>query len=563
MSFNIKHYVAIGLGFAVFAGFAMQRSTATKQPAAFESHAGEFKPLSSFDSTKAEASRIATTKPGIAQVATLQHVSQDLPTGQQVAFDLGVSPNDGSDFRVPDFLDEPEMGLAVNSMDDGGKHESECIESGAEDSNLPIELIAVATLDQYLQQTENRDESTDQDVATTSNEPAIDKPTGQVLVDKVVAGSIIVEPIQDNQSQQIVDVTKPVDSSKDEDWIYAISDDSEQDIATAPKSLESSEVQQVANEVTEVASEIGATRALPLPDAVAQQAVHHIEYGKSLSRRGASFAARQEFYAALRVIAESNDKVAGTNECSRALSQAVLAMKEAKDFVSENTESELLMDVSSITETHRSKIIERIEGQSTSPGEAMRIYFDFAQRQLDTAGGRNVVSTEAFYCLGKLHSVTSQSEPAPGRLDVAKAKAYHHAVLMGDEKDYRSANELGVLMVRSGQLQAATEMFKRSLINRPTPQAWHNLAKTHRRLGQEDLAQLAEEELALLSDTPASSGTIRWVPTTTFNAQAPVQIEETDRVASQPDELTTKPKTTAEKIKAQTRSLGQRLKDLF
>ena len=33
-----------------------------------------------------------------------------------------------------------------------------------------------------------------------------------------------------------------------------------------------------------------------LPEGVAQEAVHHIEYGKSLSRRGASFGARQKFF---------------------------------------------------------------------------------------------------------------------------------------------------------------------------------------------------------------------------------------------------------------------------
>ena len=39
-----------------------------------------------------------------------------------------------------------------------------------------------------------------------------------------------------------------------------------------------------------------------LSESVAQEAVHHIEYGKSLSRRGASFGARQKFFAALGVI---------------------------------------------------------------------------------------------------------------------------------------------------------------------------------------------------------------------------------------------------------------------
>jgi len=319
------------------------------------------------------------------------------------------------------------------------------------------------------------------------------------------------------------------------------------------------------NEVASRSSDRIAPLTVPLQEAAAQQAVHHIEYGKSLSRRGAAYAARQEFYTALRVTAESNDATTGTQEFSRALSQAILAMKEARDFVQEDTEAGMLLDVSSIVETHRSKIIDKAQAASTNPTQAMERYFVYAQNKLDEASGRNAVSAEILFCLGKLHTTISNTKTVPDKIDVARAIAYHHAALMSDKNSFRSANELGVLLVQMGQLEQATELFKQSLIAQPTPQAWQNLAKTHRRMGQQDLAQLAETEYVLLSQTQMASSSVplRWVPTESFNANPPMEFLKTKRVANRPESLSAEPKTTSEKAQTKIKSFGARLKELF
>ena len=85
-----------------------------------------------------------------------------------------------------------------------------------------------------------------------------------------------------------------------------------------------------------------------LPESAAQQAAHHIEYGKSLSRRGASFAAKQELYSALRVIAQANDASIGGNNFSTALGRGILLMKEAEDFVVKNPQSAVALDVAKV-----------------------------------------------------------------------------------------------------------------------------------------------------------------------------------------------------------------------
>lgn len=208
---------------------------------------------------------------------------------------------------------------------------------------------------------------------------------------------------------------------------------------------------------------------MAVTESVAQRAAQHIEYGKSLSRRGAAYAARQEFYAALTTLAQANDAQVGTNEFSHALRQGILAMKEAEDFVVRDAESQIGLNVGMVIETHQTGVLTKVEAERMTPIQAMQRYFAAAQQQLNYAGGSNVVAGEALFCLGKLHTSVSEADPTSSRLDLAKAMVYHQAALESDSNNYRSANELGVLMARSGRLEAAKELLKTSLRINPAP----------------------------------------------------------------------------------------------
>ena len=299
-----------------------------------------------------------------------------------------------------------------------------------------------------------------------------------------------------------------------------------------------------------------------LPESAAQQAAHHIEYGKSLSRRGASFAAKQELYSALRVIAQANDASIGGNNFSTALGRGILLMKEAEDFVVKNPQSAVALDVAKVIDSHRSNLISATEAASMSPAQAMQRYYTVAQEQLDFAGGRNVVSAEAFFCLGKLQTALMKTQTVPGPLDTAKAIVFHQVALQSDNNHFRSANELGVLLAKTGQLERSTELFKQSLIANPTTQGWQNLAKAHNRLGEQRLAQLAHSEAVVASQVQVanSSAGIQWMPAAQFVAQAPVQYE--DRVATKPGDLPPS-RLPPKKEDPEPKSLSERIKDLF
>lgn len=264
-----------------------------------------------------------------------------------------------------------------------------------------------------------------------------------------------------------------------------------------------------------------------LPEGVAQEAVHHIEYGKSLSRRGASFGARQKYFAALGVIARGNDVQTGGNAYTTALGRAIRAMREVQDFAVRNADIHVGINVAEILETHQTRIINANEAAVMAPVEAMQRYFTFAHQQLSFAGGQNVVTAEALYCLGKLHTVMAKHHPET--LDIAKAIVFHRAAVSSDARNSRSYNELGVLLARSGQLGEAEELFKKSLQINPVAETWQNLAKTHNRQGEVELAQLAHTEFAIATQTmpvQSSAAQIAWLPSQAFNQVGPADFHE-------------------------------------
>jgi tetratricopeptide (TPR) repeat protein len=298
------------------------------------------------------------------------------------------------------------------------------------------------------------------------------------------------------------------------------------------------------------------TLGLGLNESVAQRAAHHVEYGKTLARRGATHVARQEFFSALRVLAQAGDEKLGTNQRSQALKRAIIALKEAEDFMIHDTETQIGLDTGLVVETHTSGILNQEDAKNVSPVRAMQLYLATAQRELQIACGRNVVSSEVLHGLGKLHSMSSEHISTSGRLDVAKAIVYHRAALGCDANNHRSANELGVLLARAGQLEEAKLLFKQSLRCKATPQTWRNLAKVHARLGEKNLADLARSEYDRLLRSPidANDGRIQWVNAQRFNATAPLP---THKMAT---ESPAKPASSGQK---ESKSIGQRLKDLF
>ena len=333
--------------------------------------------------------------------------------------------------------------------------------------------------------------------------------------------------------------------------------------AAIPETIEPYEQQALASQVSTQPAQLAPQVLFSLSNADAQKAVHHIEYGKTLSRRGAAFTARQEFLAAMQVIAAANDRASGNNQHSKALKMAMLTMREADDFSVANPEQQIHMDVASVVESHRSQVLSPVQAAHLSPVQAMNRYFASAQNQLDLAGGRNAVSAEVFYCMGKLHTLLNRKQKVLGPYQTAQSVVYHQAALLSDNQHHRSANELGVLLARSGRLEQSKLLFERSLMAQPTVRTWQNLAETHRRLGETDFANQAAAEVQILASNPAPSGVsnIQWKPVEVFNAEAPIEINH-QRVAQLPSLPQQKPEAAPARPGA-IKTIKDKLKGIF
>ncbi len=287
-----------------------------------------------------------------------------------------------------------------------------------------------------------------------------------------------------------------------------------------------------------------------IPEGVAYKAASRIEYGKSLSRRGAAFAARQEFLYALNSIAQALDSQRGDNYHTQALNNAVVAISEAGDFFQGSSESQIGMNVGRVVESHRSDVVSAEQARTMTRNVVVQRYLAYAENQFAIAGCQNVVSSEALYSLGKLRSVMSKHSRNPDQLDVAKAIMFHRAALANNANNFRSAHELGVVLAENVQLEDAKVMIKQSLMVQQTPEAWSNLATIHERMGEYQLAEQAKRQYAVnvQNNTDSIPGVNDWVSPQQFDECVPMDVYES--TAKKPETATINSKQIGEEGKS-------------
>lgn len=260
-----------------------------------------------------------------------------------------------------------------------------------------------------------------------------------------------------------------------------------------------------------------------LPDGVQIKVVQHIEYGKSLARRGATFGAQKEFQSALRLVAQAIDYKNNSRELTSRLSSAFLALREADDFYFAQSEHEGIVDVLTIGKRHDSDILTEEMLSQMTPVDAMQAYYNYVQDQFIVCGGKTVVAGEALYCLGKLFVVKSKSVVDGSQLDNAKAIVHHRSAIGCDSRNYKSANELAVLLAKAGRMKQAKNLLVHSLKVKQIPRAWENLAFIHQQLGEAKLAELAFTEFQRTLEAPPATNQIQWIAPDQFARQSQQQ----------------------------------------
>jgi tetratricopeptide (TPR) repeat protein len=253
---------------------------------------------------------------------------------------------------------------------------------------------------------------------------------------------------------------------------------------------------------------------------IATQADQQIRHGFDLAGRGACFAARAEFTAALRLIAQGLDNDRNTTVHSQALSAALTAMKEAQDFIPAAGKLEGDLDLPTIVASHRTPVLNNVPREQLQAMRALKQYLTFAQEQLALAAGQEVSGSVALGALGKVHAALAGKANPEVAAPEAKAIVYFQAALLVCPQNYMAANDLGVLLAHSGDFAGALRVLEHSVLVCRCAENLNNLSVVYRQVGQQRLAELAAEKARIAkaeevarqkSASLSAGGTVAWV----------------------------------------------------
>ncbi len=174
--------------------------------------------------------------------------------------------------------------------------------------------------------------------------------------------------------------------------------------------------------------------------------------------------------------------------------------------------------------THSTPVLkDSVDG--LTPIMALRCYQTFAQEQFAAAAGREVAGSMALHAMGKLHTALAEKKVVTVVAAESKAVVFFQAALLVHPKNFMAANDLGVLLARSGNYADARAMLQYSVSLSPQAVGWQNLATVYRQMNQVKLAEqasrqatvLREREVARRRTSPTvANDMVRWVDPQSF-----------------------------------------------
>jgi hypothetical protein len=231
-----------------------------------------------------------------------------------------------------------------------------------------------------------------------------------------------------------------------------------------------------------------------------------VQRGYGLAQRGALFAAQTEFVQVLRRIAQAKDVAAGCGERSQALAAGLRALDEAEDFVPAGIQLEADIEVQIVASSHRTPALQ--DGQDNIlPHQAAELYHRYAEEQLAFAVSDEQAGSMALHGLGKIYALLAARNDDDMQW-TRRAHTMYSAALVARPDNHLAANELGVILCRSGRTVAAIELFARTIDGAPSSLAYHNLAVAQRKLGLQVQAAANEHQSQRLAALERANGAV-------------------------------------------------------
>ncbi len=275
--------------------------------------------------------------------------------------------------------------------------------------------------------------------------------------------------------------------------------------AVQPKSSR----QPTANEIASGAASDQAPAALAYPATKAEltnQLLPAVQRGYNLAQHGAFFAARTEFIQVLRRVAQAKDAGSSTDDHARALAAGLRALDEADDFVPQGVQLEAELDVRKVASSHRTPVL-RDYPEEVLPQEAVVLYHSYAQQELSIAARGEQAGSMALYGLGKVNARLAERRDDDVQL-TRGAMTMYSAALNACPDNHMAANELGVLLCRTGHAAEAVGRFTRAIDLAPNATAYHNLAVAQQKLGMAGQAAANEQESQRIAALDRSMGAV-------------------------------------------------------
>ena len=244
--------------------------------------------------------------------------------------------------------------------------------------------------------------------------------------------------------------------------------------------------------------------ALVSPADVEVSAAKRVQYGKSLARRGAFFAAREEFLNALYLVAESHDRRSGRSNYSSRLKAGLLALDEVKSFGKITRNQDTPQARQFVLGTLQTKIVAPQDGARYTRNQLIELFCQHASSEIVQSLGKSPAASESLFSYGKLLAAETKLEDAQEAINAQSSWAFFLAAATVNPQNHESTNELGARLLKSGQLAKAKEMFLQSVHGANSAVYWSNLAETHRQIaGVSQNPQERNSELSLAQQAAA------------------------------------------------------------
>jgi tetratricopeptide (TPR) repeat protein len=265
----------------------------------------------------------------------------------------------------------------------------------------------------------------------------------------------------------------------------------------------------IANEAAPATTAGQAPASLAYPatkSELTSQLLPAVQRGYNLAQHGAFFAARTEFIQVLRRVAQAKDAGSSSDEHARALAAGLRALDEADDFVPRGVQLEAELDVRKVASSHRTPVL-RDYPEEVMPQEAVVLYHSYAQQELSISASGEQAGSMALYGLGKVYARLAER----GDDDVQytrSAMTMYSAALDACPDNHMAANEMGVILCRTGHAAEAVDRFTRAIDLAPNATAYHNLAVAQQKLGMAGQAAANEQESERLASIDRSKGAV-------------------------------------------------------